>query len=158
LKLLVVSDTHIPERLKELPEEILDAAKDADGIIHAGDFTGEEALWLFRGMGPPLYAVRGNMDVPGVAKALEDKLVFELGGVKIGLIHGFGPPEGLHQRVRKLLPDDLDVLVFGHSHVPMLENDSGLLILNPGALSSGRRSYALLFIDDGEARGELRYL
>lgn len=158
MKLLVVSDTHIPERLKELPEEILDAAKDADGIIHAGDFTGEEALWLFRGMGPPLYAVRGNMDVPGVAKALEDKLVFELGGVKIGLIHGFGPPEGLHQRVRKLLPDDLDVLVFGHSHVPMLENDSGLLILNPGALSSGRRSYALLFIDDGEARGELRYL
>jgi len=158
LKLLVVSDTHIPDRLRELPEDIMEAAEDADGIIHAGDFTGEEALWLFRGMTSSFYAVRGNMDAPGVARVLNGRLVFELEGLRIGLIHGSGPPDGLYQRVRRLLPEDLDVLVFGHSHVPVLENDGGLLVLNPGSPSSGRRSYALLFIEGGKARGELRYL
>jgi putative phosphoesterase len=162
LKLLVVSDTHIPERTGELPGEILEAAEDADGIIHAGDFTGEEVLGLFRGMGPPLYAVRGNMDVPGVARALDDRLVFELDGVRIGVTHGSGPPQGLDQRVRQVLPAGLDVMIFGHSHRPMLEDDNGLLLLNPGSPAggplSGQRSYGLLFIEDGRARGELRYL
>ena len=162
MKLLVVSDTHIPERVKELPGEILEAAEEADGIIHAGDFTGEEVLGLFRGIGPPLYAVRGNMDSPEVARALDDRLVFELEGVRIGLTHGSGPPQGLDQRVRQVLPAGLDVMIFGHSHRPMLEDDNGLLVLNPGSAAggpfSGQRSYGLLFVKDGRVRGELRYL
>lgn len=176
MKLLVVSDTHIEdlavrnkisarsvkdETTGELPEEILEAAEDADGIIHAGDFTGEEVPGLFKGIGPPLYAVRGNMDEPGVARALDDMLVFELEGVRIGITHGSGSPYGLDQRVRKMMPPGLDVIIFGHSHRPMLKDDDGLLLLNPGGTAgghlSGQRSYGLLFIEAGGTRGELRY-
>ncbi|MEO0249662.1 MAG: metallophosphoesterase, partial [candidate division WOR-3 bacterium] len=146
----------------ELPDEILRAAQEADGIIHAGDFTGETALGLFRGLGPPLYAVRGNMDSPGVARALDDTLVFEIEGVRIGLTHGWGAPHGIEDRIKGLLPTGLDVIIFGHSHKPLLKEDTGLLLMNPGSTArvpfGGRESYGFLFVDGGKARGELRYL
>ncbi len=178
MKLLVVSDTHIedpasgesdrggqnpePDTATELPDEVLEAALDSDGIIHAGDFTGENALGLFRGLGPPLYAVRGNMDSPGVARALGDILVFELAGLRIGLTHGNGSPVGIEDRVRRLLPAGLDVIIFGHSHRPFLKEDGDLLIMNPGSaarrLIKGNGSYGFLFVDGGRAKGDLRYL
>ena len=150
------------ETIADLPEELLETARSSDGIIHAGDFTGETALGLFRGLGPPLYAVRGNMDSPSVARVLDDTLVFELDGIRIGLTHGYGAPQGIDQRVKELLPGGLDVIIFGHSHRPMLKEEAGFLLLNPGSTAPGpfgnQRSYALLFLDSGRARGELRYL
>ena len=177
MKLLVVSDTHIgdpasgkpsygeenpePDTATELPGEVLEAARDADVIIHAGDFTGETALGLFRGFGLPLYAVRGNMDSPAIARVLEEALVFELGGVRIGLAHGWGSPHGIEERVKGLFPTAPDVIIFGHSHRPLLREDAGLLLLNPGSTArapvGGQRSYGWLFVDGGRARGELSY-
>lgn len=177
MKLLVVSDTHIgdpasgkpsygevnpePDTAGELPDEALDAARDADGIIHAGDFTGEAALELFRGFGFPLYAVTGNMDSPKIARALEDTLAFELGRVRIGFAHWWGPPRGTENRIRELFPTAADIIIFGHSHKPLLMEDSGLLPLNPGSTARvparGQRSYGWLFVDGGRARGELLY-
>ncbi len=172
-----MSDTHIgdpasgkpgygaenpePDTAGELPDEVLDAAQDADGIIHAGDFTGETAFGLFRGLGPPLYAVRGNMDSPEIARVLEDTMVFELGGVRIGLVHGWGPPHGIEDRIRGLFPTAPDVIIFGHTHRPLLRENTGILLLNPGSTArvpvGSQRSYAWLFVDGGRVRGELLY-
>ncbi|MEO0145323.1 MAG: metallophosphoesterase [candidate division WOR-3 bacterium] len=156
MKLLIISDTHISDRTKALPEHILALGESVDAIVHAGDFTSEDTFGLLKALGPPLYAVRGNMDDSGLARVLDDKLVFELQGLRIGLTHGSGAPWGLADRVRKAFPDDIDVIVFGHSHLPFLEETDGLLLFNPGSAAEG--SYGMLYLEGGMASGEIRHL
>jgi len=162
LRVLVLSDTHVPQAAREIPGEVLREAERADAVIHAGDWTDIETLGLLRGMDRPLFAVRGNMDGPEVSAVLESKAVFRLGGLLVGLAHGHGAPWGLGQRVAGMFDEDLDVLVFGHSHRALVERKNGMLLLNPGSPTdrtfTTMRSYGLLFVEANGARGEIRYL
>jgi putative phosphoesterase len=157
----VISDTHIPERASRLPRKFVEKIKKDDTILHAGDFTEIKA---YRNLGSlaTLHAVCGNMDHPEIRKLLPPKRLLELFGFRIGLIHGSGPPFGLVERVYREFDDNLDVIVFGHSHFPYNLIQGNTLLFNPGSLSgnfpSWKKSYGILQIDEKKIRGEVVYI
>ena len=104
----------------------------------------------------PVHAVRGNVDGPDVE--LPETLEFEFGDVPVAMIHDSGPKKGRRARMRRRFPE-ARVVVFGHSHVPFLEDEGGLLLLNPGSPSDRRRqpehTFALLRVEGGTVQAEI---
>ena len=138
MKIGVMSDTHISQ-LDEgiaLRERLLAGPfADVEAILHAGDQVHPGLETCFSPL--PWYAVKGNMDPSHCTDPL--KRVVELGGVRIGMVHGFGAPEGIVRRVlAEFFGTPLDVLVFGHSHQPFCGRQDGLLLLNPGSPTDRR--------------------
>ena len=139
-RVAVISDTHMPGRGRVLPEECLARLRAADLIIHAGDWSDLGTLAMIRGIGPPLVAVYGNVEEPGVRSTLPATAEVEIGGLRIGVVHNGGPAAGRLERLRKRFPGT-GAVVFGHSHIPLHEvADDGFLILNPGSPTDRRRS------------------
>jgi len=148
MKIGVISDTHIPARAKRLPEQLLSALKGVDRIIHAGDVLNLPTLKELESIAETT-AVRGNMDYPEIQKLLPEKVVLEMEGYRIGMTHGIGSPHFLGRRLLKRFENDnIDVLVFGHSHVPLSEKEGEVLLFNPGSptdmLFSPFRSYGII--------------
>lgn len=159
IRLGILSDTHLPDTgealafLLELAERHF---QEVEAILHAGDVVAPGVLAAFAPT--PVYAVRGNMDL--AMHEFPQKRLLEIAGVRIGLIHGWGPREGLIERVRKEFRNvPLDCLVFGHSHVPMCRREGGLLLFNPGSAVDRRgmpfASIGLLEIGDGVVSGRI---
>ena len=142
MKVGVISDTHA-RYFAELPENLIKALSAVDLIIHAGDIitmdvvTGLETL-------APVKGVCGNMDYPEVRVALPDKQIIDIEGKRIGIVHGRGGPSTLELTVMHLF-SGVDVIVFGHSHIPVNKVVNGLLLFNPG---SARDSYGTLEIGE----------
>lgn len=138
IRALVLADTHVrPGRLHRLPGEVLDAARRADVVLHAGDLVSDDLLGLLESVAP-VHAVRGNND-GAVARDLPDTLALDLAGVAIQLVHETGPTAGRSARIRRRHPD-ADVVVFGHSHLPCVEWHDGQLLFNPGSPTERRRA------------------
>ena len=152
---VVLADTHIPRRAHALPGGLILHLEKADLILHAGDLIVPSVL-DDRASYAPVHAVKGNMDPPGVA--LPETLEFDFGGVKIAMIHDSGRKEGRRKRPQQRFPE-ARVVVFGHSHVPILEDEDGLLLLNPGSPTDKRRqpqhTFALLHAEEGNVRAEI---
>jgi putative phosphoesterase len=142
MRLGIISDTHITA-FNELPVNIRQALAEVDLIVHAGDFTCMAVLEGLRAI-KPVKAVHGNMDSTELKKALPEKEVFEVNGRRIGLVHGYGAPFGITERVRKQF-EKVDVIIFGHSHEPCNRYIQGVLLFNPGPT---RDSFGLLTITD----------
>lgn len=149
----VLADTHL-ENLKNgvsFLEEIHERFfRDCSLILHAGDVINPDIFIAFEGI--PVYAVRGNMD-PAVGD-IPVKRVVGVGDHRIGLIHGWGAPKGIEKRVvREFDGQNLDVIVYGHSHYPANHVREGLLLFNPGSATQKRRaencSVGILEISDG---------
>ncbi len=140
MRLAVLTDTHVGS-MQELPGPMLKALADVDLIVHAGDFTETAVLEGLRVL-KEVKAVCGNMDSRAIQLALPRKELFVAAGKKIGLIHGWGIPLGIAGRVRGEF-DDVDVIIFGHSHTSCNERIRGALMFNPGRC---RESYGLLTI------------
>ena len=104
----------------------------------------------------PVRAVRGNLDPPE-ARLLET-VEFEFGGVSIAMIHDSGPKKGRQNRMKRRF-QRARVVVFGHSHIPWLEDEDGVLLLNPGSPTDRRRqpehTFALLRVEGSEVRAEV---
>ena len=135
--MLVTSDTHVGvARRASLPAVLLEHAAAADAILHGGDLVDPEIL-LELAAYAPVHAVRGNCDplVPG----LPERRIVELGGVAIGMVHDPGPEHGRRARLRSWFPH-CRIVVFGHTHMPVLEDADGLLLLNPGSPTERRRA------------------
>jgi uncharacterized protein len=96
-------------------------------------------LELIRGLGPPVHAVRGNVDSAAVQARLPLVRTVQAGGAGIAMIHDAGPAAGRLARMRRRFPD-ADAVVFGHSHLPLLEADGGFAIFNPGSPTERRRA------------------
>lgn len=154
----VISDTHIPRRARTLPEELLSQLRRVDRILHAGDLM-DPALLDELALYAPVLAVRGNVDPPELD--LPETLELELDGVPVAMLHDSGRREGRRGRMKRRFPEARAV-VFGHSHIPWLEDRDGLLLLNPGSPTDRRRqprhTFALLRVEGGEARAEVREL
>ena len=140
VRLAVLTDTHAGS-MQGLPRPMLKALAEVDVIVHAGDFTETAVLEGLRTLGE-VEAVCGNMDSRTIKMTLPRKHVFVAAGRKIGLVHGSGVPLGIAGRVRGEF-DDVDIIIFGHSHMACNERIRGALMFNPGRC---RDSYGLLTI------------
>lgn len=151
MKIGVISDTHMAKPSKDLYRLMEGVFKDASMILHAGDLTGIEVLDAFSEK--KTVAVCGNMDRYDVTKRLPKKEIVEVDGYRIGLIHGWGSPRGIEDRIIDNF-DKVDSIVYGHSHKPSNHIKNGILMFNPGAFSGtfllGRnRSVGVLTINNG---------
>jgi putative phosphoesterase len=140
-RIAVISDTHmVPGRPRALPAACVERLRAADLIVHGGDWSTMETVGLVLGLGPPVVGVRGNVDDGAVRAALPVTAEAEIEGILIGVVHDGGPGAGRLSRLRRRFPR-ADVVVFGHSHVPLHEvADDGFRILNPGSPTDRRRS------------------
>ncbi len=152
---VVIADTHIPRRAKALPEGLIAYLKRADLILHAGDLM-DLALLDELTSYAPVKAVRGNLDPPEAD--LPETLEFGFGGAGMAMIHDPGRKEGRRRRLKRRFPE-ARVVVFGHSHIPFLEDEDGFLLLNPGSPTDRRRqphhTFALLHTREGNVRAEI---
>ena len=117
MHLLLTTDTHVPKRARRLPDALLAAIERADVVFHAGDWVDTATLDLFEERARRLVAVYGNNDGPGLRARLPEVARAEAGGVRFAVVHGTGPAAGREARCAQRFPG-VDVLVFGHSHIP----------------------------------------
>jgi len=129
LLLGVISDTHLLEAT--IPEQILETLRGTDIILHAGDAVVMPVIDQLSQLAETI-SVRGNMDRGDVVRFLPDRRVIKVQGFKIGLTHGYGPPRGMTRKVRAMF-DDVDCIIFGHTHQPLVEESNGILFFNPGS-------------------------
>ncbi|MFF0011078.1 metallophosphoesterase family protein [Streptomyces sp. NPDC005374] len=139
MRLLLMSDTHLPKRAKELPAPLLAELAHADVVFHAGDWVDTATLDLLESRSARLVAVYGNNDGPGLRARLPEVAYAELGGVRFAVVHETGAAQGREARCAARYPG-IDVLVFGHSHIPWdTTAPGGLRLLNPGSPTDRRR-------------------
>ena len=149
----VLADTHLPKGGRALPERYVALLREAEAVIHAGDFFAVEVLREIEALCPGrVHAVHGNVDEAALRELLPETLAVTFGGVRIAMVHDAGPAKGRVRRMRTRFPD-ADAVVFGHSHMPLHEEEDGFQIFNPGSPTERRRSprhsIGLLRIDSG---------
>jgi putative phosphoesterase len=137
----VIADTHLPRGRRRLPEECVRRIAAADLVIHAGDFSSVSAYEEIAAIGPRLVAVHGNVDEPALREWLPERELVEIEGARIGVVHDAGAARGRLGRMRRAFPD-AGAVVFGHSHLPLLEREPGFQIFNPGSPTERRRAPA----------------
>jgi uncharacterized protein len=137
MKIGILSDTHLTGITDEFRRVVEKHFSDAEIIFHAGDITGRAVFDYLSNW--DLRAVRGNMDDFDLLELLPGKRVEEVMGLKIGIIHGRGAPQGIEDLVLSEFTD-VDFIVFGHSHVPLIQKKNSVMLFNPGSFS-GRYSY-----------------
>lgn len=149
-RVAVIADTHIPRRARDLPASAWGELEQADVVIHAGDVTAAGFLERLRLRSRGLIAVRGNNDRQ--LDTLTDRAEATIAGVAVAVIHDSGAAGGRRRRLRALF-SQARVVVFGHSHIPLLDDDGEMLMLNPGSPTDRRRmptfTMASLTLDAG---------
>jgi putative phosphoesterase len=138
VKVAVLSDTHAPRRWRSCPPRVAEHLRDADLILHAGDVCTPDVLDELAAYAP-VHVVAGNNDGPEVAAwGAPERLELELDGLAVAMVHDSGAAAGRTRRMRRWFPD-ADLVVFGHSHIPLDETGDGVRIFNPGSPTDRRR-------------------
>ena len=153
-RLLLVADTHVPKRARQLPTQVWDAVEQADVVFHAGDWVVPELLDEFEQRSRQLVAVFGNNDGEELRTRLPEVARVAIEGVRFAMIHETGAAVGREKRADANFPET-DVLVFGHSHIPWdTTSPGGLRLLNPGSPTDRRRqpvcTYMTVLVDAGQ--------
>jgi putative phosphoesterase len=154
VSVLLLADTHVPKRARDLPAEVWGAVEAADVVLHAGDWVDVALLDQLERRSRRLVAVYGNNDHGELRQRLPEVARERIGGVRFGVVHETGSAQGRERRCDEAY-DDLDVLVFGHSHIPWdTTTPRGMRLLNPGSPTDRRRqphcTYMTLTAADGE--------
>lgn len=163
-RILVLSDTHLSHGGKfpgDIPELLKDLAgyfRAADLTLHAGDHMGVGFYQALQQMNH-LISVRGNMDAPMLRNELPERTLLEREGIRIGMMHGWGPPQGLEERIFDAWSGNKpDVIIFGHSHQVHQSRRGGVLLFNPGSPiepSGPNPTVGWIEIDQGTYRARL---
>jgi putative phosphoesterase len=139
VQLLLIADTHLPNRARDLPASVWGQVDSVDVVFHAGDWVVPSLLDDLEARAKRLVGCWGNNDGDELRRRLPERADVELEGVRFAVVHETGASAGRDQRMAKLYPD-VDVLVFGHSHIPWdTTADTGLRLLNPGSPTDRRR-------------------
>ena len=155
VKVGVVSDSHV-SKIDQLPSKLVDGLKEVDLIVHLGDYTGKELLDSLRGLGD-FRGVFGNMDPSALRLELPEKEGIEANGKRLGLIHGWGAPWGIHKKIKDRF-EGVDAVLYGHTHIAKIETVGGILFFNPGSATGRfpalRKTYGILVIEES-LQGEI---
>lgn len=131
MELAIISDTHIPSRASAIPEDFRDRVRQADRVVHAGDFDSSAALADVQDLATDLTAVAGNTD-PDIG--LPRTTTVEVGDVTLAVTHGAGSPRGYEGRLAAAGREaGADIVVGGHTHEPLDTTRDGIRLLNPGS-------------------------
>lgn len=157
MKILVLSDTHIPRTTQTLPKQVYDEIANVDMIIHAGDFV-EKDLYDQLASLRDIKAVCGNMDSQELRAKLPQKDILKIGAITIGLIHGHGSPRNLVDTVLGEFKG-VNAIIFGHSHSTMNEVRDGVLLFNPGSptdkIFAAANTYGIIEINGKKIEGQI---
>ncbi|MDW0109879.1 metallophosphoesterase family protein [Sporosarcina aquimarina] len=152
VKVIITGDTHIPGRGKKLPERLLAACSKADLIIHTGDWRSPDVYETLSAY-TEVVGVYGNVDGEEIRTIVPAQQVIEVGGLRIGLVHGHGEKKTTEQRAVEAFADEsVDAIVFGHSHIPVIKYFKGTLLMNPGSPTDKRKLpfYSFITLEVGD--------
>ena len=155
MRLGVISDTHLDSPNPTLQKIVRDHFHEVDMIVHLGDYVDYSVAGYLMDQ-TEFVGVTGNMDPPRIRHTFPPKRVLELGGFRIGMIHGWGAPFGLERRIRSEF-GDIDAILYGHTHQAANHHKQGILFFNPGSACRaffGKPSVGILWVDD-TIRGEI---
>ncbi|SFQ32654.1 metallophosphoesterase family protein [Salibacterium halotolerans] len=151
MKIVVLGDTHIKKTDKPLPDRLLRELGDSGHIIHTGDVQIPEVLHTLERYAL-MTAVQGNVDGEDIRDLAPQKQLLDINGWAVGVVHGHGEKKTTEQRALEAFQDPPDILVFGHSHLPLLRYSGKTLLFNPGSLLYRRRapycSFGILHLED----------
>jgi uncharacterized protein len=139
MRIVVISDTHMPKGARVLPEQCVARIAAADLVLHCGDLVTVAFLEELRAIGPPVEAVLGNIDELALHDALPEERVVEAAGARIGMVHVPGPAAGRPERLLARFAG-CDAVAFGHTHLPLVERVGSVWLLNPGSPTERRRA------------------
>ena len=153
MKIVVISDTHIHDQEASLPASLVEELRNADMVIHAGDFVSMGIFEKLKSLCTDFRAVCGNMDPQGICEALPRKIILKAGKFKIGIMHGYGAPNNLIEVLSgEFRAEKPDIVIFGHSHSACNEKIGGILFFNPGSLMdkvfAKTNTYGIIEIND----------
>ena len=155
MRLLIISDTHVPARARDLPGQVWDEVGSADVVIHAGDWVIPALLDELEDRAAQLVGVFGNNDGTELRRRLPDVARVTLDGLRVAVVHETGGKAGRELRADRGYPD-VDLLIFGHSHIPWdTVSPGGLRLLNPGSPTDRRRQPACTFLTASVRAGVL---
>jgi putative phosphoesterase len=151
MKIGVISDTHMPKRAKHLPKKLIQGLEGVDFIIHAGDWQTLDVYNELKKLAP-VDGVAGNVDGEEIVERFGHKKKLTFGRFTIGIVHGHGTRKTTENRALDAFIDDpVDLIIFGHSHIPLYKDCGGVWLFNPGSPTDKRRqaqfSYGVLTID-----------
>jgi putative phosphoesterase len=139
MRLVIMADTHVPKRARDLPPDLWTDVAAADVVVHAGDWVDETLLDALAAKATRLIGVYGNNDGPALRARLPEVARADLGGLRVAVVHETGSGQGREHRCAARFPDT-DLLIFGHSHIPWdTTTATGLRLLNPGSPTDRRR-------------------
>lgn len=162
MRIGIISDTHIHKDPSRVIEFINKYLKGVDLIIHAGDFTCSQVVTMLKQY-PGFVGVWGNNDNEKIREVLKEKEILRLLGYKIGIYHGHGEEKTtLDRAYEKFKDDNLDIIIFGHSHQPVILTKNKTLMLNPGSPTYKRKgrwfSYIILELEKNYIHAEIRLI
>jgi putative phosphoesterase len=155
VRLLLLADTHIPRRARDLPRQVWEEVAQADVVFHAGDWISVDLLDRLTANAARLVACWGNNDGPVLRSRLPERADALLEGLRFTVVHETGAAAGREARTSRRYPDT-DVLIFGHSHIPWdTTTSTGLRLLNPGSPTDRRRQPSCTYMTAAADRGQL---
>ncbi|MBM9462964.1 metallophosphoesterase [Aeromicrobium sp. YIM 150415] len=156
MRLLLMSDTHVPTRARDLPDRLWAEVDAADVVFHAGDWMDLALFERLEERSARLVACWGNNDGDDLRARMPERADVELDGIRFTVVHETGASKGREKRMAVQYPDT-DILVFGHSHIPWdTVADNGLRLLNPGSPTDRRRQPYCTYMTATIADGQLR--
>jgi putative phosphoesterase len=155
VRLLLIADTHVPKRARDLPQQVWDEVDRADVVVHAGDWIDVSLLDVLEARAARLIGCWGNNDGPDLRARLPGTATATLEGVRFTVVHETGGAQGRDARMSRRYTDT-DVLVFGHSHIPWdTTTETGLRLLNPGSPTDRRRQPHCTYMTTSADQGAL---
>ncbi|MDO7905699.1 metallophosphoesterase [Paenibacillus sp. JX-17] len=151
MRIVVVSDTHMPRMAKQLPAHLISGLKGADLILHAGDWT-EWSVYEQLSAYAPVHGIAGNNDPRSIVERLGYQTIIEAAGRRFGIVHGHGTRGTTEGRaVAAFAGEQVDCIIYGHSHIPAKSLQNGVWVFNPGSPTDRRRqkkySYGIITTD-----------
>lgn len=152
MRIAVISDTHLASPSLEFASLVENKLLGADAIVHCGDIVGADTYHYLAGAHPNMVAVLGNCDEPRLASELPPTRTVRLNGFNLGMAHGWGPRSRVPLAVLEAFGPELDVVCFGHTHIPFWERVGSTWLLNPGSLrlDGPEPSFAWLTLEQGK--------